>query len=183
MKLKKILVAVLILASMSILVACDNTLGGISIPSSDIAIGGYVWNTRGLRMTKGEQKEDYNYCIEISGFVKPVSNEIWDKYFKDETEDIKGKLIVVLKLDMPKDITNYSEISITASTPATNSENKNIPINVLDSKKSSTKFLLLNPHHDQIDITLQYPSSNITKQIKYKIDLMDVNSELQSENQ
>lgn len=183
MKLKKILVAVLILASMSMLVACDNTLGGISIPSSDIAIGGYVWSTKNLVMTKGEQKEDYNYCIEISGFVKPVSDEIWDKYFKDEMEDIKGKLVVVLKLDMPKDITSYSDIVITASTPVTNSENENIPINILDGKKSSTKFLLLNPHHDQIDITLQYPSNNITKQIKYKIDLMDVNSELQAENQ
>jgi len=60
-----------------------------------------------------------------------------------------------------------------------NSENKeNINSYKINAVKDGNNFiyLILNPRHDLINITINYTEKNTPKSIKYLIDLMDVNA-------
>jgi len=174
--LNKLITNIILILSICIIPSCKTDIGGISITASNIIINDTTFDTDNLKIISGDIKGDINYCIKIVGHTNPVDDYTWDKWFKNQESDIYGKLIVCLKLELSNNVINDPDSTINLPI---NSENKeNINSYKINAVKDGNNFiyLILNPRHDLINITINYTEKNTPKSIKYLIDLMDVNA-------
>ena len=177
-KLKSILILIILVLNIITLTACDSTIGGISINASDTVVNGTIFDTKNLKMVEGDLKGDINYSIKVYGSTNSVNDSTWAKWFGEEESDINGKIIVCMKLEYNNDIANDPDATISLPTSTDNKEElKTYKLSEV-SDGDNYVYLILNPRRDLIEMTINYTFNNKLKDIKYLIDLMDVNAEV-----
>ncbi len=175
--LKKLLVIIVILISIFSFTACESSIGGISITPQDVAIDGTIFDTKNLKIVAGDIKGDINYCIKVVGHTDPVNDSTWARWFGDEESDIYGKLIVCLKLEYSQHVANDPDATITLPISPDSDELASYKISDF-SDGENYLYLILNPRHDLLHLTINYMLDSTPKDIKYLIDLMDVNAKV-----
>jgi len=157
-------------------------LGGIQLSGHDTMVNGTLFDTKNLMITEGDITKDYNYSIKVMGRTGEVNDSTWHAWFGDEMWDVTGKTIVCLPLIYNSDIANDNNATINISAiGSTTSSSVNISQSDTNDANTNTYYLILNPREDRIEVTINYESKTKPKDIKYLIDLMDVNSDSNSQ--
>ena len=157
-------------------------MGGISVNSHDTIVNGTIFDTKNLQLIAGNITGDYDYSIKVMGNSTPVNDSTWNMWFENEEEDVSGKIIVCLMLDCSEVVQIDNNATITIA-PEDTEDSLPIQITSMSTYNSKTQsvYLVLNPKHDNIDIIINYTENDTQKDTRYLIDLMDVNSDNNSQ--
>ena len=179
--LSKTIILLLLIISASYLCSCQDYFGGISI-NKNIIINETTIDTNNLKLIAGDVTKDYDYSIKIMGYTNPVDDRTWNTLFKDEQWDISGKIVVCIQLEYPDTVAMDNDATITIK-PIDSKNETIISINELihTEDQINNVLIFLNPRHDQVDLTIDYSLNQEHKDIKYHIDLMDVNTNTNSQ--
>ena len=178
MKKLNILIVMLIILSNIFVVACDNdAFGGMSINSTDTVVGGTVFDTKNLRLIRGDVRGDIDYSVKVIGSTTEVNDSTWNKWFGDEESDVLGKLVVCLKLKYNDKLANDPNATITLPDYSSEDGTKTFVLSEVQDGTVDNNFvyIILNPKHNKVTMVLTYTHNKTKKETRYLIDMVGVN--------
>ena len=178
MRKLNILIVMLIILSNIFVVACDNdAFGGMSINSTDTVVGGTVFDTKNLRLLRGDVRGDIDYSVKVIGSTTEVNDSTWNKWFGDEESDVLGKLVVCLKLKYDDKLANDPNATITLPDYSSEDGTKTFVLSEVQDGTVDNNFvyIILNPKHNQVTMVLTYTHNKTKKETRYLIDMVGVN--------
>ncbi len=177
--IKNIIIVLAIILNLFCLTACIHPTGGIRVNNTDTIVEGTIFDTKNLRVTDGDITTDYNYSVKVQGYTSEVDDATWNKWFGGEEHDVSGKIIACLLLEYGDDVASDPDATITM--PSRTDHTSTITNKILDMPKEEDHiYLILNPMLDIVNVTIDYTKDNEHRDIKYRIDLMEINTNTNS---